>query len=74
MRWTYLDNLKVVLIAGVIALHGLLSYSPLEVWPYALVRETTLSEPSHVAALAVAGVTAAVLLAWLWNAFEKYAG
>ncbi|MDF2093480.1 acyltransferase [Knoellia sp. 3-2P3] len=66
MRWTYLDNLKVVLIAGVIALHGLLSYSPLEVWPYALVRETTLAEPSHVAALAAAGPFAIFLMALLF--------
>jgi hypothetical protein len=66
MRWTYLDNLKVLLIAGVIALHGLLSYSPLEVWPYALVRETSLAEPTHVLAIAVAGPFAIFLMALLF--------
>ena len=43
MRRVYLDNLKVLLIAGIIALHGLLGYSDLDVWPYGLVRETTLA-------------------------------
>jgi hypothetical protein len=66
MRWTYLDNLKVVLIAGVIALHGLLGYSPLDLWPYALVRESTLAEPTHVAAIAVAGPFGIFLMALLF--------
>jgi hypothetical protein len=66
MRWTYLDNLKVVLIAGVIAVHGLLGYSPLDVWPYALVREATLTEPAHILAITVAGPFAIFLMALLF--------
>ena len=42
-RQIYLDNLKVLLIAGIIAGHGLVSYAALEVWSYADVREVTLS-------------------------------
>ncbi len=66
MRWTYLDNLKVVLIAGVIAVHGLLGYSDLEVWPYTLVRETTMAAPTRVLTLAVAGPFAIFLMALLF--------
>ncbi|HEU4511805.1 MAG TPA: acyltransferase family protein [Nocardioidaceae bacterium] len=43
-RRLYPDNLKVVLIAGVIAIHGVLSYAGmLDVWWYTEVREVTLS-------------------------------
>lgn len=66
MRWTYLDNLKVVLIAGVIAIHGLIGYSDLDVWPYGLVRETTMSTPAHVALLVVAGPFGLFLMALLF--------
>lgn len=66
MRWTYLDNLKVVLIAGVIAFHGLLGYSDLEVWPYGLVRETTMAAPSMALALAAAGPFGLFLMALLF--------
>lgn len=52
-RSVYLDNLKVLLIAGVIAGHGLIGYVDVdEVWAYNNVHEVTLSP-----------VTAAVLLA-----------
>jgi hypothetical protein len=66
MRWVYLDNLKVLLIAGVIVAHGLLGYSDLEVWPYGLVRESTLAAPTHAVALAVAGPFALFLMALLF--------
>ena len=66
MRWTYLDNLKVVLIAGVIAVHGLLGYSDLEVWPYTLVRETSMAPPTQVLVVAVAGPFAIFLMALLF--------
>ena len=66
MRWTYLDNLKVVLIAGVIVFHGLLGYSDLEVWPYGLVRETTMAAPTLAVALAVAGPFGLFLMALLF--------
>jgi fucose 4-O-acetylase-like acetyltransferase len=43
-RLAYLDNLKVVLIAAVIALHAVLGYAGIvEVWTYSELREATLS-------------------------------
>lgn len=66
MRWTYLDNLKVVLIAGVIVAHALLGYSDLEVWPYGLVRETTMAAPTLAVTLAVAGPFGLFLMALLF--------
>jgi len=42
-RHIYVDNLKVFLIAAIIAGHGLAGYSALELWSYADVREVTLS-------------------------------
>lgn len=42
-RHLYVDNLKVLLIAAIIAGHGLASYAALELWSYADVREVTLS-------------------------------
>lgn len=43
-RLTYVDNLKVVLIAAIIVFHAILGYAGLvEVWTYSEVREVTLS-------------------------------
>ncbi|MEV4703293.1 acyltransferase [Actinoplanes sp. NPDC049316] len=43
-RLRYLDNLKVVLIAAIIAMHAVLGYvGSMEVWSYTEVRETTLN-------------------------------
>jgi hypothetical protein len=42
-RHIYVNNLKVLLIAAIIAGHGLVGYSALELWSYADVREVTLS-------------------------------
>ncbi|HET8662360.1 MAG TPA: acyltransferase [Micromonosporaceae bacterium] len=43
-RAPYLDNLKVILIASIIAIHGILGYAGLvEVWSYTDVREVTLA-------------------------------
>ena len=42
-RWTYLDNLKVLLIAAIIAMHAVVSYSTLEAWTYTAMREVTLN-------------------------------
>lgn len=53
-RQLYLDNLKVVLIAAIIAGHGIVGYSKLGMWSYADVRETTLSPVTEGVALAVA--------------------
>ena len=46
-RQISLDNLKILLIAGIIAGHGLASYAALELWSYADVREVTLSPVSE---------------------------
>jgi glucan biosynthesis protein C len=43
-RQMYLDNLKVILIAAIIAIHGVLGYASfIEVWSYTEAREVTLS-------------------------------
>jgi hypothetical protein len=42
-RLLYLDNLKVVLIAAIIAGHAVASYVDEEFWPYAEMREVTLT-------------------------------
>jgi glucans biosynthesis protein C len=48
-RLVYLDNLKVVLIAAIIALHGVLGYAGIvEVWTYSELREVTLSPVADV--------------------------
>lgn len=51
-RRLYLDNLKVLLIAAVIAGHAVIGYSELDWWSYSDVREATLA-PVTVAALFV---------------------
>ena len=49
-RLTYLDNLKVVLIAAIIALHGVLGYAGIvEVWTYSELREVTLAPVVEIA-------------------------
>ena len=42
-RLLWMDNLKVALIAAIIAIHAVMSYSSMEVWSYTELRETTLS-------------------------------
>lgn len=49
-RVAYLDNLKVLLIAAIIAGHGTMGYSAFEAaWPYQEVREVRLAEVSDIA-------------------------
>jgi hypothetical protein len=63
----YLDNLKVALIAGVIAVHGVLGYVDIrDIWPYNGVQETTLSPVSVVALFAVVGPFAFFVMALLF--------
>jgi hypothetical protein len=50
-----LDNLKILLIAGIIVAHAVASYAEVEFWPYAEMREIKLSP-----------VTQAILLAMVW--------
>jgi hypothetical protein len=55
-RRAYLDNLKVLLIAAIIAVHAVLSYAgTLDVWPYTEVREVTLSPVVETALFVVVG-------------------
>jgi len=55
-RRTYLDNLKVLLIAMIIAIHAVLSYAgTLDVWPYTEVREVTLSPVVETVLFVVVG-------------------
>ena len=65
-RRPYLDNLKVVLIAAIIAIHGVLGYSTFEAWTYSPVRETTLSPVSEVAFFVLAGPFGLFLIALLF--------
>jgi hypothetical protein len=54
VRSVCLDNLKVVLIAAIIAGHALAGYAPLgDAWPYSNVREVTLSAPTLTVVLAL---------------------
>jgi fucose 4-O-acetylase-like acetyltransferase len=53
-RQLYLDNLKVILIAVVIAGHAVLGYSAFDWWSYADVREVALSPVLATVLLAVA--------------------
>jgi hypothetical protein len=51
-RLPYLDNIKVILIAAIIAMHAVLGYAgSLEVWSYGGVREVTLSPAVEVVLL-----------------------
>jgi hypothetical protein len=54
-RLAYLDNLKVSLIAGIIAMHAVLGYSDIGWWSYGDAREVTLSTVSSVALMFVLG-------------------
>jgi len=54
-RHLYLDNLKVVLIAAIIAMHAIAGYAgAIEVWTYAGVRETTLAPAVELALVVLA--------------------
>lgn len=48
-RLAYLDNLKTLLIAGIIAAHAFMGYADFGSWTYQDVREVTLSEPMETA-------------------------
>jgi hypothetical protein len=52
-RRVYVDNLKVLLIAGIIAGHAIASYSDQDFWPYAEMNEVTLSQPTQILLYAV---------------------
>lgn len=62
----YLDSLKVVLIAAIIAIHGVLGYTDTGWWTYGDAREVTLSTVSTVALLIVAGPLGVLMIPLLF--------
>lgn len=66
-RLVHLDNLKVLLIAAIIAMHGIGSYAgTLEVWTYTELREVTLSPAAEVVLVVLALPFALFLIALLF--------
>ena len=65
-RQLYVDNLKVILIAAVIAGHAVLGYSELDAWSYADVREVTLRPAVAYVLLAVAAPFALLVIPLLF--------
>lgn len=66
-RTAYLDNLKVVLIASIIALHGVLGYvGSDQFWSYADVQEVTIHPVTEVALFVVAGPFAVFMIPLLF--------
>lgn len=66
-RLTYLDNLKVVLIAAIIALHGVLGYAGIvEVRTYSELREVTLAPVVEIALVVLVSPFGFFLIALLF--------
>jgi hypothetical protein len=65
-RQLYVDNLKVILIAAVIAGHAILGYSEFDWWSYADVREVTLLPVVAYVLLAVAAPFALLVIPLLF--------
>jgi len=66
-RLTYLDNLKVVLIAAIIVLHAVLGYAGIvEVWTYSGLREVTLTPVVEVTLLVLVSPFGFFLMALLF--------
>lgn len=66
-RSTYLDNLKVVLIAGIIAIHAVLGYAgTIEAWNYSAFREVTLRPVTEVVLFVFVGPFGFFLIALLF--------
>ena len=65
-RQVYLDNLKVILVAAIIAGHGVAGYADVEFWPYAEIRETTLADATTIGLLAVVGPFALFMIPLLF--------
>ncbi len=66
-RLTYLDNLKVILIAAIIGLHAVLGYAgTVEVWTYSGLREVTLTPVVEVALLVLVSPFGFFLIALLF--------
>ncbi|MGB8022323.1 MAG: acyltransferase [Candidatus Nanopelagicales bacterium] len=68
-RQLYLDNLKVLLIGAIIALHGIGSYAgTIEVWTYTELREVTLISAAEIAVVVLALPFGLFLIALLFLA------
>ena len=66
-RRTYLDNLKVVLVAAIIAIHALLGYASIvEAWTYTELREVTLAPVTEVVLFVAAAPFGLFLIALLF--------
>ena len=65
-RQLYVDNLKVILIAAVIAGHAVLGYTELDAWSYADVREVTLRPAVAYVLLAVSAPFALLVIPLLF--------
>jgi hypothetical protein len=65
-RRRYVDNLKVILIAAIIAGHAVAGYTSMELWSYADVREVTLSPVTEAVLLAVVMPFAIVMIPLLF--------
>lgn len=66
-RRLYLDNLKVILIATIIAIHGVLGYvGGDQLWSYADVQEVTLNPVIEVAVFVLAGPFALFMIPLLF--------
>lgn len=65
-RQVYLDNLKILLIAGVIVGHAIFSYADVAWWLYADVREVTLAPLTEITLFALAGPAALLLIPLLF--------
>jgi len=65
-RQPYLDNLKVILIAAIIAGHGIAGYSELDFWPYSEMKEVELSSVTQTILYMVAGPFSLLLIPMLF--------
>jgi peptidoglycan/LPS O-acetylase OafA/YrhL len=61
-RVGYLDDLKTVFVAGVIAFHAVVSYATVGSWPYQDVQESRLSAPSEAVVVVIFGPPAFFLM------------
>jgi hypothetical protein len=67
------DNLKVILIAAVIAGHAVLGYTELDAWSYADMREVTLRPAvAYVLLATFAPVDGATRMSWFWRVRPSY--
>jgi fucose 4-O-acetylase-like acetyltransferase len=66
MRTHWVDNLKVLLIAAIIAGHAVAGYSEFEFWPYAEMKEVELAPLTQALLIWVVGPFVLVLITTLF--------